>query len=547
MKSRNEKETYSLTANGIDAFSDSLDHALEDLKIDRLSRLRIRLSLEEALLRFRDHFGEEKQFQFQISRRLGSPTLQIDLEGEIFNPLRTIDSDLYDWGSALLISGGMYPKYSYSGNHNILKLVLPVPGINPVLKILIAILVGVLAGFLARTAFPAAAESAAPFFEPVYSLWFRLLNLISGPVIFFMVVTTSIGIGKMSRKGTGGKLIVGRYFLITALIAFLAFGVVCLISKIHIFSGFLNENMLANVIDEIFNIIPADFLTPFISAETPQLILLGFCMGTILNLLRDQVSGLVSIVQQINTACLVMAEWISWLVPIFTLLFLGLEIINGQFQLLVDIWHPLLISIIFASVIAAIVLLYTAARKKTPVRVLLSKVWPPFVKAVMSGSLNASYSLTEKFCSKYMGIDHEFTEISLSHGLVLYMPANILGAVIYTAFAAARYEVRISWIWLFMAIILTAILMEAAPPVPGVSLLVYIAVFSQLGIPTEALMPAMIFDIIYGIFSTAVNQLMLQLEMVHQADRTGLLNRELLRTPLGKDNPDRFMFRTRKG
>lgn len=546
MKSRNEKETFSLTANGIDTFSDYLDHALEDLKIDRQSRLRIRLSLEEALLRFRDHFGEEKQFQLQIARRLGSPTLQIDLEGEIYNPLRTIDSDLYDWGSALLISGGMYPKYSYSGNRNTLKLVLPVPGVNPVLKTLIAIAIGILAGFVIRTAFPVTADSAVPFFEPFYSLWYRLLNLISGPVIFFMVVTTTIGIGKMSGKGTGGKLIVGRYFLITAFIAILSLAVVCLLSKINIANGFFNENTLAYVLDEIFHVVPADFLTPFITAETPQLILLGFGMGTILNLLRDRVSGLVSIVQQINTVCLIMAEWISWLVPIFTLLFLGLEIINGQFQLLVDIWRPLLISVILASVIAAIVLFYTAARKKTSARILLSKVWPPFVKAVMSGSLNASYSLTEKFSSKYMGIDHEFTEISLSHGLVLYMPANILGAVVFTAFAAAKYEVQIYWIWFFMAILLTAILMEAAPPVPGVSLLVYIAVFGQLGIPEEALIPAMIFDIIYGIFSTAVNQLMLQLEMVHQADRVGLLNRAHLQAPLDKDNPDRFIFRTRK-
>ena len=149
--------------------------------------------------------------------------------------------------------------------------------------------------------------------------------------------------------------------------------------------------------------------------------------------------------------------------------------------------------------------------------------------ALKTGSLSESYGLAEKSCRSELGIEKAYTQISLSHGLVLYMPASILGALVFTVQAAALYRVRVTWLWYVMAVLLVAVLMEAAPPVPGVSLLVYIVVFYMLGIPDDVLIPAMVFDIIFGIFATASNQMMLQIEMIHQADKVGLINRSILR------------------
>ena len=78
--------------------------------------------------------------------------------------------------------------------------------------------------------------------------------------------------------------------------------------------------------------------------------------------------------------------------------------------------------------------------------------------------------------------------------------------------------------------------MEAAPPVPGVSLLVFMVIFKMLNVPEEALIPAMVFDILFGIVSAAANQMLLQVEMVNQATKMGLLNRDILTTPLRKKN-----------
>ena len=53
--------------------------------------------------------------------------------------------------------------------------------------------------------------------------------------------------------------------------------------------------------------------------------------------------------------------------------------------------------------------------------------------------------------------------------------------------------------------------------------------FSQLGIPTQALAVAMVADILMGFIAAALDQALLQMELVAQADRMLMLDKERLR------------------
>ena len=72
------------------------------------------------------------------------------------------------------------------------------------------------------------------------------------------------------------------------------------------------------------------------------------------------------------------------------------------------------------------------------------------------------------------------------------------------------------------------ILTVAAPPIPGVNLLSYVVIIDQLGIGKEYVIAAMVFDILFNAFGAAANQMMLQLDMILQAEHMGLLNRVVL-------------------
>ena len=72
-------------------------------------------------------------------------------------------------------------------------------------------------------------------------------------------------------------------------------------------------------------------------------------------------------------------------------------------------------------------------------------------------------------------------------------------------------------------------LQAAGPPLPGVDLLSYAAIFNTLGIPDAALTGVIVADILFGFLVAAVDQAMLQLELVMEAKRQGQLNENILR------------------
>ena len=97
MKVESYYQTYPLNGAGIDELSAAIDSRLEPIGIERENRLRIRLSMEEALLRMRDHFGENKEVTLTIAGKMARPYVQIALEGPIFNPLSKTAVELDDY------------------------------------------------------------------------------------------------------------------------------------------------------------------------------------------------------------------------------------------------------------------------------------------------------------------------------------------------------------------------------------------------------------------------------------------------------------------
>ena len=128
-----------------------------------------------------------------------------------------------------------------------------------------------------------------------------------------------------------------------------------------------------------------------------------------------------------------------------------------------------------------------------------------------------------------LGIERHFATVSLPYGLILCMPVNVIGTLMFTMYSAAKYSLSISPGWLIVAVVLSVVLFVATPPVPGANLLAYIIIFGQLGIPGKALIDAMIFDILFGIFASAANQTVLQMDLIIQADKIGLLDLKKLR------------------
>ena len=526
------RKKFKLTYESIGSYCEEVRNTLKNFRFERQNMIRVLVSVEEALLRMRDHFGEDKIVEGRIERRRMSNRLVIgvDLQGEPYNPLSEEETEIADLCGPLLTAAGMSPQYSYDGYCNSLRVILVLPGINPVLKIALAVLTGVLLGYAGNRLVTGELlqDVSVTVMEPFYKLWYRILNVMSGPVIFLSVITTILNSEKIVERGGRSRLIIARYFIFSFLCTGLAMAVARIVYPLAETGEVIDAQRTSGLLDLIFSIVPSDFFSPFLESNTPQLLFLAFVLGSSLTVLGSQTRNLTRVIRQANTLGLRLTEIISRQVPYVVCLLIAFEIMQHRTALLGGIWKCILLSLGISFICIAISILVTCCKKKLSPFLFLKKTTKPFIKTLRAGSLDAAYADTEKCCTKDLGMHPSFISVSLPNGLVLYMPINAIGTIFFMTFAAMKFGVTASPVWYTLAIILSVVLFVATPPVPGANLLAYIALFGQLGIHETALVDAMIFDIIFGIFANAGNQMMLQAELILQSDKMGLLNTESL-------------------
>jgi len=531
MSSVPRTRTFSLQAEDIDAFSDWLDGVQNQLNIERQNRMRVRLQMEDILLRLRSKLGDDAVCTATCEIRFGRPRLYIAVPGKPYNPLSEIDSELGTWETSLSTGIGLTPQYGYDAGKNVIRMRLPHTSMNPVARIAIALLLGAIGGFVGAALIPSGIRGGMVdvLLLPTYNMWNRLLNAISGPIIFLTVITTMMNTQRITERGGSSSLVIIRYFVISFVIV--AGSLFCLRPFFVLVTSqiVLSQELLYSMLDSLLNVIPSNVFDPFAESNTSQLLFIALVLGFMLRKLGSKVDYLRALVRQSNVVGLEVANGVSWLVPIFSGLFLCLELWLDRDHGPLELWLPLVLSLVASLVTMAISLAIVFRLLRVKPVTLIKKIWEPFSLALKTGSLDDSLSKTQESCIARLGMDKDYVKAGLPQGLVLYMPISAVGTIIFTLFVAHTYSVQSNSLWYVSAIVMAVVVFVATPPVPGANLLAYVVLFSTLGIPEDALLDAMIFDIVFGIFAGAANQTMLQFEMLIQSNRLGLLNTATLR------------------
>ena len=525
---------FDLSAKGIEDFSAWLQTQMQSFKADRKSCLRVCLSAEEILLRMQEQFDESTAVTAAIDPSLRRPTLRVEIKGQPFNPLSETAEELGSWNSSLMTALGLTPKYSYSYGKNQLRLALPVKQMNPVLKTLLAFAIGCAAGLLGLWLLPDTMKQTVVdlFLSPVFDIWIKLLTAAAGPIVFLMVVTTMLNSTGITRQGGSTVHTVGRYFCFSFLLV--------AVSQLCTAPFFLFKEINTHLtVQELFEewrhllqmLTPNNIFEPFINSDTPQLFLLALLLGGVMLAAGEHVNALKNGIRQVNVLGLQTAKGFSAVVPVMVGLFLCLEIWTGQTKLLVNTWKPLLLSAGITALLLLVCVALFCVRMHVSFRVMVQKLAAPFLLTLRSGTLDETLPAAQNGCVRLLGVDANFAKVSLPQGLVLYMPFTAIGTLIFTMFAALTYDVSFNLFWLVAIVFFVQLLFVTTPPVPGANLLAFAVLFTWLGIPQQAIIDSMLFDILSGILAAAGNISLLQMETVLQAKRLGLLNTERLRQP----------------
>ena len=526
-----EERKYILDAGGIDEIAMDIQKYMTAMGQERREAIRVRLTIEEMLIRVMGASGDHPaSAELSVRKRFGQRDLLVFYDGPAFDPTT---QDEEGWGSHILNNLGLNPIWSWKKGKNLIQI-----RINEQKKrsqLFFVFLAAVGAILLGPAAKVLSAETVTflndVLLTPVFEAFLGLLNTFAGLMILTTIASGIYGIGDTGSLSRVGKVMFPR-FLVTV---FAASAAAVLLTRpfLSLMSrGRADGVSQAREISRmLFDILPKNPVSSFLDANAMQIVVIAIFTGVVLLMLGEQTRHFARFLEESSLIVQTMLRIVCNLIPLFVFVSLLRLIWSGAAATLVRLWKPLLLTVGVNLVLTAVLLIMASIRGGASPVTIFKKIFPPVVIAFSTRSNIAAYPSAIEIGEYKLGIRRRLLDIGFPIGIVIYMPCVAIYFAVLCLFLAEQYQVEVTLSWLIMAVMISAILAIAAPPVPGAMMTCYGILLTQMGIPGEGVLLATALDIIMDFILAGCIIMHLQMEMVLQAARLDMLDRETLQKP----------------
>ena len=525
------KKEYILEPAACDEISEMVfDHCIST-GTERKDALRYRLSAEECLLYWLRKGCEGSRVVVSAGRFLRTPYITIEAEGKSLDPYSENDEDFGSFCDSILVSMRLAPEYSYNNGFNCIKFRLRKKSLGQIATLCLVILSAIIVGMAGLFLMPESLRELLlnSLVDPIYNTFFNILGCIAGPMIFLSVSWGVYGIGDVATLGRIGKNMMLRFVGTVILTAALCSVFFPLLGP-GLSSSSQGSGQFASISELILGIFPSTIIEPFATGNTLQIIFMAIVIGIAMLYLGKQTSSIARAIEQVNLLVQFLMEIIARLVPYVIFLVIINMIWSGGVSVLMSTWKLIVIFAGACILIAAVFFTLTSVRRKAPVGVLIRKSIPTFLVALTTASSAAAFSSNVTTCEKKFGIDESLIRFGVPLGMVMHKPIAAVYNLFILFFFAAQYDVSCSAAWIGVAVFISSIIAIATPPIPGGGAVAYSILFTQMGIPSEALAVALALDIITDFIVTSFEMLVLPLSLINVSAGLGMIDEDTLRS-----------------
>ena len=520
-------EQFNFSNSNIDTVSESVGEFLARAGVERREALRIRLTLEEALLEYQARLGEEAKCRIKCTKRLSAVKVEIEVSGECFNPLENGNED-NTVINGLLAGLGLAPTHSYKNGRNYIVFTPKKKPMSATVKMLVAVVLSVITGLL-LTLLPDSARAGLSehFLTPVSDLFFGAVAAVASPFIFLSVLGSICSMGNTKTLGKISKKTIGAILGYMTVMGLILTAVASLFYKVT--PGGVSGSDFAKALSLIYDIVPTNIFEPFINGNSLQVIFIAVIFGTAMLLLSSKVSGVFTAVEQLSSLVQTVMGVVLEALPFALFVIFTNMIVSGTISEVAGAYKIILIILLLVVLYLVTMVLWVSLRKKVSPLLLVKKILPTFLVALTTASSAASFSINVKDSNKKLGIDKRLVDFGIPLGQVLFKMSEFAMFIPVVLTFAESYEIAITPVWLVLAYITVWLISFAVPPIAGGAIMGFTIVFTQLGVPTDALGIAIALNVITDFPLTAMNVTGWQLTMIDVADSLGSLNKEILR------------------
>lgn len=520
-------EKFTLSNSDISSIVDTVREKALENNADRKEAIRITLALEEVLIKYQEHFGEDFQCTLIQDIRGSRYRIKVKISSLSFNPFEADDDG--DILQNLLSGQGLALQWSYRDGVNTLIYSFKKKRKNEmVIQLVFSILCAGALSFICYLL----PENISTFVSsgvvgPLYDKFIGLVSFISGPLVLLSVMWGIFSIGDVTSLSNIGKRMIFRFLLMMCVCAAVMMAV---LFPFYSFSAG-GENLIAfsDFYKMVLDIIPSNIISPFLEGNTLQIIFIAVIIGIAMLLLSEKTTVAAKFVEQTNYIVQLIMETISKLIPIFVFMSIFQLIQSGGITVLTSSYKLIITVILSDAAIAAGYVLLVSAHFKISPKLLIKKMMSTFVIAITTASSSAAFAENVETCEKRLGIDKRVVNIGVPIGQTIFMPGATVIFYCLALYIAEYFGMGISFSWIVTLAIISVILAIAAPPVPGGGLACYALIVAQMGFPQDALAMFCALGIIPEFFAVAANLSTLQMELVELSSGLNMLDVENLK------------------
>lgn len=487
------------------------------------------LTAEEVLAKLiANSQNETDTVQVQVKSFLGNVRIHMSCRGDQFDiaDLQSLFdySDEMDVETEVVIRNLMNKvlgdniTISNKRHVNIADIQVKVSQYQQLIYTLLALGLGLLVGLVFKFFVPdfITAAISENIFASVSTMFLNSLKTIVAPLVFFSIASSIADFGDLKALGKIAGKVVGCYLftsVIAITIGYLVYqmfpiGDPALVEAVSVDAASAISNsggISVSIKDTIVNIIPTDYISPFLKADMLQIIFIGALLGLGASKLSDRDAGFRRAIFSANAVFSKITAIIISVMPYAVFCSMAKMVIDMNIGNLIKVaaWVPVCY-IGDILMIAVYLILILAVARLNPLKFLKS-FFPVMLTAFTLGSSNATMPATIKTCDEKLGISKKVYSFSIPLGATINMDGSCITQIISALFMAKVFGVTITGSTLVTLIVAILALSVGAPGVPGGCLVCISILLPQIGIPVEAISLIMGIYTLVGMGHTCTN------------------------------------------
>ena len=538
----------------VSSISECLEFIEKELKKAGVStRLAVRAEItsEEMLLRLIENSTGEGSIRIQVKRMLGDTVINMSVKGnefDLYGGKKELSEDIDDEDAQtvirtfLLKANDSNLKYSHKDGVNSVRIMTGQSTVSSIKLTMGALALGILFGLILKFIMPEAlcAGVCDYLLTPVSTVFMNALKIVIAPVVFFSIVTCISGFGDLSELGRIGVRVMGMYLLTTVIAVVMSFFVTMLLSPGRFGAALamqggqavdINTNVDTSLLNTIINIVPSNFIQPFLESDTLQLIFLAVVVGIAVGRIGEYTPVLSGIFEACNSLFLTVTSMIAKFIPAAVFCSISLMLVNlggSSFLTMLGYFCTNVIEILIMMAIYGILVLVMA---RVNPAVFFRKIRQSMLTSFTLCSSSAAMPENLKTCTDKLGISPKVCNFSIPLGATINMDGTCISLVLTGLYLAKMYGVNVPGSAL-PALALTIILLSlGCPGVPGSGLVCLGIVLNQIGVPISAIGLVIAIDPVLDMFDTMSNTTGDIACATIVASKEGLLDRKILNDP----------------